>query len=741
MAYRDLSTVASSQAPHSPQHSGASQPSSHDSTVKILIGATLAVVFCCLVVGGGVFFWFSASVSRIAENSQSGNFENFDPNAVNSTPSFSVPGSKDREEFLEDPPTETNGSSDSDPPFHEMRNVTEEDARMAEMRQQYEDSMRPPHDRDQEKVLSRKKSSSVQASEPERGRSELLEDFADLIELVEPSVVRIDVTSKKGKGNGSGFAIDKKGTIVTNFHVIEGATKVTVRNRRSQTTSSTGYLMCDVKRDIAIIRVDPKQIALTPLPLAPTLPRKGTSVASFGSPLGFDFTAAEGVISSIRDTKGLRDTILGHADANDLPGQGVDMQWLQTTAAISPGNSGGPLVNFRGEMVGINSWTIPDAQNLNFAITVDELRSAIEQLSSSPERQVAKSFSSLPTDKASRSPRRGNVLPPEEIEEISGHDFVKTKIPGAVRQWHVSSAPISDIEVSEDGQLIALVAGNGSCYLLDGHSGKSEHRLFSEEAIITDVEFDRVGQLITFRTTSRLNTGSDVTIRNASSGKVIPYGGLQNLPGGTVSAFSSSPDGRRMFVAWNNGLTSMWKRATRGQEFGILVMLDYKVFRGTYVSAADFSAERSELVLGATNGWLSVLSTAGSKVRKSGEVEIVDGAVNEVRYSSDNKVVIACGDDGSVCFVRSLTTKKPRKRILIPAKGASVMSADYYSLRDRVGLVRSNGSVEIWDSKNRKRVDRFPAYSRSGTRARFTAEGKFLIVGFTDGYIAMYPTK
>src|SRR5690606_502952 len=100
-----------------------------------------------------------------------------------------------------------------------------------------------------------------------------------------------------------------------------------------------------------------------PLKIATTLPKKGETTIAFGSPLGLSFTASNGIVSAVRLEDELR---------NEALGLNLNVTWIQTTSPISPGNSGGPLMNDRGEVIGINTLIVGAAhagQNLNFAVS------------------------------------------------------------------------------------------------------------------------------------------------------------------------------------------------------------------------------------------------------------------------------------------------------------------------------------------------------------------------------------
>ena len=148
--------------------------------------------------------------------------------------------------------------------------------------------------------------------------------------------------SENGVATGSGFVIDKQGTILTNAHVVDGATKVTVRFGDSKLLDAK-ILGRDRMIDLAVLKVDPKEIDLHPLRLGSAKDvQVGDPVVAIGNPFGLDRTLTTGVVSAKqRQIRGLADFQIDNV--------------IQTDAAINPGNSGGPLIDAAGEVIGINS--------------------------------------------------------------------------------------------------------------------------------------------------------------------------------------------------------------------------------------------------------------------------------------------------------------------------------------------------------------------------------------------------
>ena len=191
--------------------------------------------------------------------------------------------------------------------------------------------------------------------------------LSDLIARVDPAVVRIDVEGINGNWLGSGFVVREEGIVVTNHHVMNGAqrARVTFANGRSAVVS--GVLFCDPKRDIAIVKIV-RSGKLSTLALASDIPKKGETVVAFGAPQGLSFSATDGIVSAIRQAEEMADLSRG----------GKTGTWIQTSAPISGGNSGGPLVNLRGEVVGANTMSHRVGQNLNLAVSSKDIQEALD---------------------------------------------------------------------------------------------------------------------------------------------------------------------------------------------------------------------------------------------------------------------------------------------------------------------------------------------------------------------------
>ncbi|MEQ9030642.1 MAG: trypsin-like peptidase domain-containing protein [Aggregatilineales bacterium] len=195
--------------------------------------------------------------------------------------------------------------------------------------------------------------------------------FSSLYQNVSPSVVAISVTAQRTdivsgqrgivEGSGSGFVIDQLGHIVTNAHVVDGATELVV-NFFDGTIVRADVVGVDLDSDLAVIQVDLPQDRLVPVTFGNVdNVIVGQTVLAIGSPFGQRWTLTTGIVSAVnRRISGLTDFSIGSA--------------IQTDAPINPGNSGGPLINLAGQVIGVNSQILSQSgsnSGVGFAIPSD----------------------------------------------------------------------------------------------------------------------------------------------------------------------------------------------------------------------------------------------------------------------------------------------------------------------------------------------------------------------------------
>jgi serine protease Do len=223
-----------------------------------------------------------------------------------------------------------------------------------------------------------------------------LPDFAGLVEKYGPAVVNVTVVGKSqpvdvprfspndpfseffrrfgmprgdlppARGEGSGFIISPDGYILTNAHVVANASEVTVKttDRREYTAKVVG---ADERTDVAVLKIDAENLPTVRIG-DPSKLRPGEWVIAIGSPFGFENSVTAGIVS---------------ATSRSMPSGGNLAPFIQTDVAVNPGNSGGPLFNMQGEVVGINSQIYSRTggyMGLSFAIPIDVAYNVKEQL-------------------------------------------------------------------------------------------------------------------------------------------------------------------------------------------------------------------------------------------------------------------------------------------------------------------------------------------------------------------------
>ena len=255
-------------------------------------------------------------------------------------------------------------------------------------------------------------------------------------------------SEQRGEATGSGFVIDRNGTIITNAHVIDGATKVTVQfaDKKSVGARVVGR---DVSTDLAVLSVDPSGLDLHPLALGNSSTiQVGDPTIAIGNPFGLERTLTTGVVSAVQRRI---------QAPNGFAIEGV----IQTDAAINPGNSGGPLLDAAGRVIGINSQIETGGGGngnigIGFAVPINTAKKIIPQLQKSGK--VDRGYLGITSRSVDGSLKPLN-LPVTEgalVEQVApGSPAAKAGIRGG------------NIEAQLDGQTLQL--GGDIVTAVDGH--------------------------------------------------------------------------------------------------------------------------------------------------------------------------------------------------------------------------------------------------------------------------------
>jgi putative serine protease PepD len=192
-------------------------------------------------------------------------------------------------------------------------------------------------------------------------------------------VVSIKAVTSEGEDSGTGIVLNDKGLILTNDHVVAGASSLTVAPKGSSTLTRTATLVGEeANDDLALIKIDPSGLGLKPLSLASSKKVEvGDAVYAIGNPYGLDETLTRCIVSALGRT-------ISAPNGSKIAGA------LQTDAALNPGNSGGPLLNDEGEVIGVNSQIASEAASVSgsqpgstgvgFAVSSDTVAEAVKAI-------------------------------------------------------------------------------------------------------------------------------------------------------------------------------------------------------------------------------------------------------------------------------------------------------------------------------------------------------------------------
>ncbi len=261
----------------------------------------------------------------------------------------------------------------------------------------------------------------------------------DVVEEVLPAVVNV----VGDQGEGTGFIVREDGIIVTNFHVVEGASSITVFTSAEEPEEYDARVIGgDVLADLAILDVDARGLPTAPLGDSDDL-NLGQQVVALGYALGLEGgpSVTSGIVSSLA-----REITV--PDANCLEcngGERVYTDVIQTDAAINPGNSGGPLVDLAGNVVGINTAGTSAAENVGFAIQINSVKPAIFQAADDPDDPVA--FMGIGSSDAGDPEVQLALDPPVDTGAL-----IRNVVPGGPAD--VAGIELGDVIVGFDGEVV-----------------------------------------------------------------------------------------------------------------------------------------------------------------------------------------------------------------------------------------------------------------------------------------------
>lgn len=251
----------------------------------------------------------------------------------------------------------------------------------------------------------------------------------EIYKVESPGMLLIETYDDEGRkrGLGSGFSVASDGTTITNYHVIRGASRATVKFADGTVGSVSGVESYDLGRDLAVIQVTPAPSTVLEVGDSDKL-QVGDKIVAVGSPLGFQNTMSEGIVSALRNG-------------------GI----IQISAPISPGSSGGAVFDEHGKVIGVSAAQMVAGQNLNFAIPINWAKPYLTGQSPRPLSDVAAE----------------NTV---TQDVLNGSMTIER---GQARSWSITVDPNHMSNAEVHGQVSSMGGADGKITLMLGYQGRS----------------------------------------------------------------------------------------------------------------------------------------------------------------------------------------------------------------------------------------------------------------------------
>jgi S1-C subfamily serine protease len=253
------------------------------------------------------------------------------------------------------------------------------------------------------------------------------EGVTDVVKRSSDAVVLIAIANSAGQETvlGSGFLISADGQIATNYHVIKDAHVAVVKLSNGAFFPVDSVLASDPDKDLAIIKVNGRNLPFLQIGELDSV-HVGDHVVAIGSPLGLEGTVSDGIVSALRDA--------------------APAKWIQTTAPVSHGNSGGPLLDMNDHVVGVITWgvNLQLGQNLNFAAPADEIKTLLAAPSHS------QSFAASPDARGIQHLADVRKVAVMSLGNTQGADLVREKLINRIAE----SGKIVVVENSSDADVL-----------------------------------------------------------------------------------------------------------------------------------------------------------------------------------------------------------------------------------------------------------------------------------------------
>ncbi|PHR96169.1 MAG: hypothetical protein COA78_29090 [Blastopirellula sp.] len=568
--------------------------------------------------------------------------------------------------------------------------------------------------------------------------------LSELIQKVEKSVVRITVKSKSGEeSSGTGIVLDTRGSILTNYLVVEGSVSATVHFSDKQAVKVLGFRFAAPGKDLVILQIDSSAHPLSPVSIASDGPKKGEALAAFGAPNGFSSKPNEGMTSGIRSGSAIKlalKSITG-GDIYEALGYSDSTAWIQTNASISLSYRGGPLVNMQGELVGVNSWQVPTARNLNFATHVMEVNSAQLRLSGMP----LKLLTSLPKKKSPTGIASSSNTPPPATSSLDSKTTSSISAPSNVRLSGGTAAnevfrfdghddAIFKVEVSKDGRYLATGSNDGKIYVFDLKQRKAVTLIEALNSTFSDLSFSgNSRRLVTSRLTTSILDREPIGSWDFVNQKLIR--GTYGYSSAKTTAVVSSTNGNTISIGHDNGyvyskvFTSEISTSSRSYYARELY--------GTAITSIALDPSENFVIASATDGKTAVFTGSSYDLDQITGYITHQGRVNQVKVSPDGKVLATVGDGGFKVWSGWKANNNWKDSWVFKKVDDPITCVAFAPDSQLMAAGGSSNKIYLWSRTSRSLVQTLTIGSSTVTSVDFLKSGMYLAAGFSDGSVSI----
>jgi WD40 repeat protein len=482
------------------------------------------------------------------------------------------------------------------------------------------------------------------------------------------SVMTLEVETTTGqRTGGTAFLAIRRGVAVTAWHVISDARRIKARFSDGRETAVTRILDVDEERDLAVLELADSGSGPL-LRIATDDPPVGSRVYLLGAPEGLEFSISEGIVNQIRRLDGTK--------------------LIQYSAPTNPGNSGGPLLDAKGNVVGICVFLLRDSQNLNFAVKAWYAT----QMNTATDGPLPRELGSQPSD-----PNRPTLTLARNLEHKDqvnsamfspdGKMVVTACEDNTARLWDATNGreirtlsghrgTVESAVFSPNGKSIVTASWDNTARLWDTATGRELRAFIGHSSIVKSAAFSPDGNKV-------VTASWDTTARlwDASSGKeMILIAGHQDF----VSSAAFSPDGKSVVTASADKTARLWDVAT-GKELRVLKG------HSRMVSIAAFSPDGKTIVTASMDQTVRLWDpTTGRQLRTfTGH----SGEIYSVAFSPDGKTIVTASWDETVRLWDVATAKE-----IYALTGHSIwfLSAVFAPDSKAVVTASYDNTVRIW---------------------------------------------